>query len=88
MTPTPADLAAHERRPRPVPLRASVVALVAEVHTQAARDARSRSERALRMSADVDDPYWHGLYLTSAAESEVKADRHEATAREWLARVV
>jgi hypothetical protein len=40
------------------------------------------------MSADVDDPYWHGLYLTSAAESEVKADRHEATAREWLARAV
>lgn len=89
---TPADLAAHANRPRTVPLRASVVAVVVRAHIEHARthrDAAHAQRRAMaRVYGDPDEvEFWRDSMATAAIESDARADEHERIARVWAGRV-
>lgn len=77
-----------------VPLRASVALLVVEVHASLARLCRDAAHTARRNAGRLSglDPegaaFWRETYAQSAAESEARADRHEAIAALWSGRVV
>lgn len=76
-----------------VPLRASVALLAVEVHASLARLCRDAAHTARRNAGRLSglDPegaaFWRETYARSAAESEAKADRHEAIAATWARRV-
>lgn len=82
---TPADLAAHASRPRPVPLRASVVAVVVRARLQVAAGLRAVAES--NRAAPAWDDYWRDLHESTALDLDRQAHEHERIARVWASRV-
>ena len=81
---TSADRAILARAPRPVPLRASVVALVVGDRTRRAAGLRALAESA--RAAPTDDPWWRETYARSALEHDAEAHEYERAARTWARR--